>query len=263
MAVTHDGRTFDRVPRFDPRSRDYPIRGIVGPLADYRRTRVLWTPGPVILDQGAEGACVGMGCTQDLLASPVRVSLAAAHMPAGWPTDPDAFARHLYREAQKIDPWPGEAYDGTSVLAGVKLLHRLGFIREYRWAFTTDELLAGLLRVGPVVLGVWWYSGMYNAPGGWLRVTGQKVGGHCLLAIGYEPDHEFPDGHVGPAVALLNSWGPGWGVRGVAWIDLGDLSALLDDDGEACLFVGRRWNRNPIRRLLDRVLAAVPGAARG
>jgi hypothetical protein len=63
------------------------------------------------LDQGKEGACVGFAWSHELAAYPVRVEV------------DDEFARSkIYAEAQKIDEWPGEAYHGTSVLAGAKVV---------------------------------------------------------------------------------------------------------------------------------------------
>ena len=61
-------------------------------------------------NQGAEGACVGFGISR--LASQLNRKLY------------DGF--WLYHEAQKIDEWPGEDYDGTSVRAGLDILRKRG-----------------------------------------------------------------------------------------------------------------------------------------
>ena len=61
-------------------------------------------------NQGTEGACVGFGISR--LASQLNRKLY------------DGF--WLYHEAQKIDEWPGEDYDGTSVRAGLDILRKRG-----------------------------------------------------------------------------------------------------------------------------------------
>ena len=61
-------------------------------------------------NQGSEGACVGFGISR--LASQLNRKLY------------DGF--WLYHEAQKIDEWPGEDYDGTSVRAGLDILRKRG-----------------------------------------------------------------------------------------------------------------------------------------
>lgn len=227
-------RTFDWRPRHDPRSRNYPIRSTFG-----RQTPVsiTWrTPKP--LDQGREGACVGFGWTAEALTTPVAVDL--TKLAASGIVEPNQFARNLYRQAQTIDEWPGEDYSGTSVLAGAKVMQSLGLLKEYRWAFGIDDVALALATTGPVVLGIPWYSGMYEAPGGFLEVKGSIVGGHCILAHAYRlPGVIFPDD---AAIGLLNSWGPEWGNDGKAWIRQTDLAKLLTN-GEACVPFRRSYGR--------------------
>lgn len=197
----------------------------------------MWQAGPV-LDQGADGQCVGFGWTGEALAWPVPVDLARVTAPLAkdWPrTPPDAFARRLYTEAQRRDQWPGEAprYSGTTVLAGAKAVQALGLIQRYHWTHNVDDLVDALILHGPAVLGVQWLDGMYDAPGGRLDAEGEPVGRHCILARGYTPDSGLWGGHD-EAVMLRNSWGPGWGVGGDAWVRKSDLARLLGG-GEVCV----------------------------
>jgi hypothetical protein len=230
-------RTLDWRPRFDPRSRSYPARAII-PTRPRRRNK-MWRPGPV-LDQGREGSCVGHGWYAEAAATPVIVDFTESH-PA-IPRDPSEFAHFVYRSAQKIDPWPGEAYEGTSVLAGAKVMRNLGFLKEFRWCFSVEETADVVLSKGPVVIGVNWYSGMYEAPGGVLRVAGQLVGGHCLLVIGYHLPFlrdTRPEGLI-----LQNSWGTDWGRDGFAVLPLPDARRLLEQErGEMCMAVRRSYGR--------------------
>jgi len=170
---------------------------------------------------------VGFGWTGEALSTPVAVSLGRVG-----PAEPNAFARDVYHRAQRIDEWAGEDYEGTSVLAGAKIMKQLGLLREYRWAFSIEDVALALSTTGPVVLGIPWYYGMYEAPGGILENTGRLVGGHCILAHAYRKAGViFPDE---PAIGLLNSWGPDWGIGGKAWIRQSDLAELLAE-GEACV----------------------------
>lgn len=220
-------RTFDRRPSFDERSREFPVRLLadhVGtPLAAYAPRSYTWSCSAV-LDQGSEGACVGFGWSAELLARPAVVSA----------VDNES-ARRLYRAAQRIDEWPGEDYEGSSVLAGAKVVRAAGYMGEYRWAFGPDDVIRTLGYLGPVVIGVNWREGMWDVDGdGYVHASGDVVGGHCTLLRGVSIRHR--------AVLIQNSWGIGWGMNGCAHLSWDDLARLLDDDGEACV---------PIRR--DRV----------
>lgn len=210
--ITFDPR-LDRVQQFDERSRNYPVMATI----DTNRPRsYTWRGGPVT-DQGREGACVGHGWTGEITARPVPITV---------PT-PDSYAFQLYKRCQQIDQWPGEAYSGTSVIAGAQELTARGLLKEYRWAFSLDELILAVGYRGPAVLGIPWYDSMYRADGGVVRVSGRQVGGHCILARGVSVKTQ--------TVLLRNSWGPRWGNGGDARISFADLDRLLNEGGEACI----------------------------
>jgi len=191
----------------------------------------MWNPGPV-LDQGREGACVGFGWAAELQASPVPVKNVS-----------NATARQLYLEAKKVDEWEGENYEGTSVLAGAKVVKSKGFIGSYRWCFGVNEVRDSVLTLGPVVIGINWYQNMYRArPSGLVEVGGALVGGHCILLTGYHPRMRIKGEGWWKRYDVFrwrNSWGPSYGNNGTAYIKTGDLADLLGQDGEACVPVQR------------------------
>lgn len=211
------GRVLDWRPRHDPRSRSFPVRAL---LAAREPRSYTWSLG-VRLDQGSEGACVGFAWAHELAATPMRR-----------PVD-EALARNIYAEAQRLDPWPGEDYSGTSVLAGAKAVQARGYLREYRWAFGLDDVVTTVGSFGPIVLGLPWLADMVEPDGdGFIHATGRVLGGHAVLARGVSLRGEY--------VTLHNSWGRGWGRDGTCRVSFADLGTLLADDGEACVPVLRR-----------------------
>ena len=230
-------RKLDWKPRFDPESKKYGIMEIVD-ASKIRDTSALWPEGTV-LDQGSEGACVGFGWAGEVLAEPVS--------PKVQPTlaKGNADALDYYRIAQKIDEWPGEDYSGTSVLAGAKVMKELGFISEYRWCFSIEELKAAVISEGPVVIGIPWYSSMYEtAQSGIVRIYGENVGGHCILITGYVSNMMI-DGVKQEVFRCRNSWGSSYGINGSAFITYSDLEGLLKNNAEMCVPIGRNIPSEP------------------
>ncbi len=236
MPTLKDGRhvediRLDRLPEFDEASRRFPICGALAPQQQKAPKTQLWTipAGSPVLDQQREGACVGFGITNELRFEPTPV-----------PGLDAAFARErIYWAAQRNDPWPGGTYpdavpryDGTSVLSGIQVAAQLGYYTEYRWAFSEDEMALGVSHLGPVVIGVNWYEGMYRPnTKGRITVTGARVGGHCCLVVGINTSDN--------SYTIYNSWGPAWGQQGTARISRKDMAKLLKQDGESCLITGR------------------------
>lgn len=247
MLADSRGRTFD-VRRSNPAAAAaYPVAPRLTLIPDPRP--VYWRRGPV-LNQQREGACVGHGVTAELTATPDRVDLTSPAIAAAWkanggagtpPTKAQDFAFWDYHEAQKDDPWTGEDYEGTSVDAGLRVARRCGTIGSWRWAKTRTEFRAALQALGPVLLAIPWLDGMYEAPGGLLRIEGSEVGWHCILANGYHPSLSIARSPKGEKARLLNSWGTSWGDYGSAWVDFGRLWDLIEaNGGEMVVPLGRK-----------------------
>jgi len=210
-----------RLKQFDERSRRYPVKATVSAT----RPRSYTWPCAQHLDQGREGACVGFSITHELVARPVEVKGLDGK-----------FAKELiYWEAQRTDDWEGGSYpgakpvyEGTSVLAGMKIAKKLGYITEYRWAFGLDDLVMAVGHRGPAVLGLVWYDGMFEPYScGHLHVEGDVAGGHAILCKGVNVEDRY--------FVLHNSWGPSWGRGGDARITWAEMDRLLHEEGEACI----------------------------
>lgn len=233
-STTSDPR-LDRLVQFDERSRGYPIRSLLTEQLPLRS--VAWRCD-TWLDQDREGACVGFSWAHELAALPVAV-----------PADM-ILAQKIYRDAQKIDEFPGEAYEGTSVLAGAKIVQSLGYMDEYRWAFGVDDALRAVSYSGPVVIGVPWLASMMTPrPSGLLEIDrrGQVAGGHAILVRGLALRSRLPGEERGiPVIRLRNSWGREWGHDGDCFIKVDDFDWLLQQDGDCCVPMQRSGGPSPV-----------------
>lgn len=220
--------SFGRAPQFDEQSRQYPARATLFEPQRILRSK-LWAR-PAAWDQGPHPFCVGYSTVGLLNTKPVANRVPPVKR--WWPND--GLPKYVYREAQKVDQWVGEDYEGTSVLAGMKILKRKRLIEEYRWAFGLEDTLKTLSQHGPVVIGVNWYSSMYDTDGdGFLSVSGRVEGGHAVELHGVSAK--------GGYVIGTNSWGRDWGDHGQFRLRFSDLDRLLREDGEAVTAI--RGNR--------------------
>lgn len=219
-----DDRKFDRLVSTDPGMSRFRIRSIVADTRPFRSNS--WAAGDRVLDQGTEGACVGFGFAHELAAR--------SYAPSSVGGVTNEVARLLYVRARQRDEYPGEDYDGTSVNGGALVVRDAGFARAFHWADTFDDIRRAVGYEGPVVMGTNWHESMWDTnsigyfPAG---VSGDVVGGHCWLIRGVsERRREF---------LCRNSWGVDWGVFGEFRMSFADVRRLFDEDGEACLLVGR------------------------
>jgi len=208
-----------------------------------------YTRGP-ILDQGMTGCCVAFSLTAKLRGTPVIINP---------PRGPEPFA--LYDRAIAVDEFTDNDHDterqyGTSVRAGCKVLQEMGLIDSYHWAYTVDDVLQWILGgQGGLVLGISWYSWMYNpTPEGIIRrpagAPSTLEGGHAIYAYGADRKAGLLD--------LQNSWGTDWGGRlkingertdrGCCRLPLEELERLLSGNGEAVAIIERsiRQKKAPV-----------------
>lgn len=251
-------RKLDWKSRHDERSREYDILATL--KAGVPVQRKMWDEG-VVLDQGNEGACVGFGWMGEYLATPVAPPVQPpAHIA-------ETYAADIYATAKTIDEFPGESYEGTSVLAGAKVMKSRGFIKSYRWAFNIESIRDAIIQEGPVVIGIPWKDGMYSTgPDGVVKVAGKLVGGHCLVLTGYDPAMKIGTRKY-EVYRWRNSWGTDYGVNGSGYIKATDLAKLLKGVGEACVPIGRQVPSAPgmgtpgkqsfIKTILERVLTKI------
>lgn len=199
--------------RHDDRSKAYALDPA---LSGLQRRSMRWACS-LYLDQFDEPACTGFAVCHEAAAEPFPIpNLTAPH------------ARALYQRAKELDQWPGEDYDGSSVLGAMKAAVEKGWYKEYRWAFGEKDLALAIGYMGPAVLGIPWTEAMMEpASNGVIRAAGATVGGHAILCVGYDV--------VSKLYRLHNSWGISYGLFGDVFLPADDLAMLLKQGGEACI----------------------------
>lgn len=195
---------FGRVHKPDERDKKYRIKRCKIDRA------VRYWPNRVHLNQGSTPACVGYAWAHWLLNAPITQCVNALG---------------IYEIARRFDEYYGENYEGTSVRAGADVLRMLGFVTEYRWAWTLPPVIETLLDKGPIVAGVNWREDMMEPDAnGFIHATGAAVGGHAILLNGVNLTEQ--------KIRVHQSWD--WCK---AWISFADMKRLLSDDGECCLAI--------------------------
>jgi len=215
----HEGKRGGRLGRhihFDERSRAYRV-----PLVKTAKivTRT-WKRSIHPFDQGSTGSCTGNAAVGVVCTEPY-------HRKGKHYTE--KLARTVYSTATKIDTiqgdWPPND-TGSTVLAAMKALKKLGLTKGYDWCFGLDDVLKTLSNVGPVEVGVSWYEG-FDKPtkSGFVKISGKVRGGHAFEILGVDAKAK--------TVTAENSWGTSYGAGGRFTFSWKDLDRLLKENGEA------------------------------
>jgi len=209
--------------KIDERDKKYLIENKIT-LPKTTSTQMYWDDNGWWGDQGRTSQCVGYAWAHFIDDGPIK------HLGS----KPNIQPSIIYKEAQKIDEWPGENYAGTSVRAGAKYLKSQNKIGSYLWAYNLDILIKTVLTQGPVVVGTNWYNGMfYPDRNGLIKITGRLVGGHAYVINGVDTRKQL--------FRIKNSWGRSWGVNGSAFISFANMQRLIRENGEICLAVENKF----------------------
>jgi hypothetical protein len=217
------GGRLGRHIHFDERSRGFrvPLRAAAKIVS---RT---WDRDVKPFDQGAIGSCTGNAAVGVLATAPFRTVRKKGVRYA------NPLAREVYSQATKMDVIAGvypPKDTGSTVLAAMKALKKLGLAKGYDWCFGLDDVLRTISTIGPVELGVNWYEG-FDRPdkSGRVKVSGSLRGGHAFEVLGVDAKAK--------TVLAVNSWGTGYAAGGYFSFSWKDLDRLLQESGEASTLI--------------------------
>ena len=82
-----------------------------------------------------------------------------------------------------------------------------------------------------VVFGFSVYSSISNAPDiPFPTERDNLLGGHAVMAVGYDDNHVLPDGSSCPSLIIRNSWGVNWGIGGYGFLPYKYVTQSLTRD---------------------------------
>lgn len=197
---------------------------------------------PPVGDQGSQGSCVGWGTSNTR-----AVHLYYAKNYTSWSNSTDVLsAAYIYNQVKVNSDCGSGAYikDALNLLKnqGVCTYSSMPYVESNcskqptssqkqnasdkkitSWTTIKKTDLTSIKQQlydhHPVVIGIsvdqlWENGGDKNHV--WKKNSGSTFGGHCVSIVGYDDSMN--------AFYVQNSWGTGWGDKGMIWIDYGMFS---------------------------------------
>jgi len=205
-----------------PDDRDHPLSAHLPaalaaiPLQSYYYAR----PYPVVLDQSTTPDCVGYS------GSSYRASEERRDEGRTLTFD----GADLYALAKQVDGSPDQ--DGTFIRAAASQLLSVGGLVEsspvasevgqrrkiasYARLNSIEDILQSIRATGGAWLGSSWYNAWFAPVNGVLPAPDKLVGGHAYRAVGWR--HYTAANPLGTQIRCVNSWGTGWGQKGLFWL---------------------------------------------
>lgn len=220
--VNSFGHGLGRKLHHDPRSLAYKFEAV----GDVKT--VEWKRIAPIFDQGSLGSCTGNATAGVLGTEPFYNTLEGVVFD-------EALAVELYSAATVIDTFEG-AYPpddtGSDGNSAAKAAKNKGYISG--WQHITSLAAAHTaIQIGPFITGTNWYNSMFELDGDNIaHVEGEMKdisGGHEYEVVGYNADNGL--------WKFANSWGTSWGDEGYFYMSDADYARLLDEQGDATVFV--------------------------
>lgn len=225
------GGRLGRHVEHDQRSRAYALSEDLLPSSYTSAVHTVRIP---VLDQGDLGSCTGHAAEAFAGSDPLYAAIPTTvkARPTGDAGADETQAVALYSAATRLDNVQGvypPTDTGSTGVAVAKAAAKAGLISGYQHAFSLDSALKAL-AVSPLIIGVNWYEA-FDTPDstGRVKISGSVRGGHEFLLYGIDA--------TSGRVLARNSWGTSWGVQGTFSFSFDDLGRLLDEDGDATLFV--------------------------
>jgi hypothetical protein len=240
-----DPRPLGRNVHHDPKSWDHRhVSATPG-----QRNPVQHVAPLAVLDQAAQGSCVGHAGTRGLASHPVRDGLPGTiATQLGHP-----FAVTLYSDCEKADGGAGlpTEDEGTSGTTCGNVLKRRGQIGSFT---NTFDLAAALdaLQDYALLIGINWHTGgdRPDSHGIIDAISGAVRGGHEVIVDEFVPAGSplgggavrldgtpFGDGHVATEdmIGMTNSWSESYGYRGRMYMTVVAFGRLLDEEGDVTI----------------------------
>lgn len=115
---------------------------------------------------------------------------------------------------------------GSTGAWSMRVLEKLGLIKTWHHCRTLHAALR-LLNRGPISVGIPWYPAMFTPDAEHTIHADEssgEPGGHQVCIVANDTKLR--------RVRIRNSWGPGWGDQGHAWLSWSDLDELLKAGGD-------------------------------